>query len=88
MEKISSPLNVEVWERVPVGHPDEELVVYLLSRIREGFWVGFNYLKEMCMSAEENLPSAGEHGEIVTEYLREEQVVLLGLLESVIGLHI
>ena len=43
LQKISTSLQVEEWERELAGHPDEELVGYVLSGIREGFRVGFDY---------------------------------------------
>ena len=61
LQKISTSLRVEEWERELVGHPDEELVGYVLSGIREGFRVGFDYSKHTCVSARANLLSAGEN---------------------------
>ena len=92
LQKISTSLRVEEWERELVGHPDEELVGYVLSGIREGFRVGFDYSKHTCVSARANLLSAGENKQVVDDYLREEctrgRVVRMDALESVEGLHI
>ena len=33
---ISTPLKAEEWENALVGHPDEDLVAYILPQ--EGFW--------------------------------------------------
>ena len=72
LQKISTPSKAKEWERALVGHPDEELVAYVLSGIQEGFRVGFDYSKWKCISAKANLPSAMENKEVVTAYLKEE----------------
>ena len=51
LQTISTPLKVEEWERALVGHPDEDLVGYVLSGIRGGFRVGFDYSKYTCVGA-------------------------------------
>ena len=92
LQKVSTSLKVEEWGSELVGHPDEELVGYVLSGIREGFRVGFDYSKHTCVSARANLLSAGENKQVVDDYLREEctqgRVVHMGARESVDGLHI
>ena len=55
-----------------MGHPDQDLVAYILSGIQVGFRVGFDYAKQRCISARVNLPSAADNQEVVTAYLKEE----------------
>lgn len=92
LQTISTPLKVEEWERALVGHPDEDLVGYFLSGIRDGFRVGFDYSKYSCVSARANLRSAGENRQVVEDYLREEcaqgRVIPMGSPEAVEGLHL
>ena len=92
LQKVSTSLKVEEWGSELVDHSDEELVGYVLSGIREGFRVGFDYSKHTCVSARANLLSAGENKQVVDDYLREEctqgRVVHMGVRESEDGLHI
>ena len=75
-----------------MGHPDEDLVAYIVSGIQTGFRVGFDYAKQRCISARANLPSAAENQEVVTAYLKEEcaqgRVIRMGPAETVVGLQI
>ena len=63
-----------------VGHPDEELVGYVLSGIREGFRVGFDYSKHTCVSARANLLSAGENKQVVDGSSDREMATYRGLV--------
>ena len=65
LRTISTPLKVEEWERALVGHPDKDLVGYVLSEIRDGLRVGFDDSKYTCVSARANLRSAGENRQVV-----------------------
>ena len=64
---------------------------YVLSGIRDGFWVGFDYSKYTCVSATANLRSAGENRQVVEDYLKEEcaqgRIIRMGMPEAVEGLH-
>ena len=71
-----TPLKVEQWQLLLQNHPNQALVQYILSGIREGFRVGFNYGKVVYKPAKGNLLSAAMNTEVVTAYLQEE--VLLG----------
>ncbi|KAL5477312.1 hypothetical protein EMCRGX_G024096 [Ephydatia muelleri] len=92
LQNISTPLKAEEWEKALVGHPDEDLVAYIVSGIQTGFRVGFDYAKQRCISARANLPSAAENQEVVTAYLKEEcaqgRVIRMGPAETVVGLQI
>ena len=64
---------------------------YVLSGIRDGFRVGFDYSKYTCVSAKANLRSAGENRQVVEDYLKEEcaqgRIIRMGMPEAVEGLH-
>ena len=53
-------------------HPNQALVQYILSGIRGGFRIGFNYGKAACKPARCNLLSAETNPEVVAAYLQEE----------------
>ena len=90
-QTIFTPLKVKEWERNLVGHPDEDLVGYVLSGIRDGFRVGFDYSKYTCVSARANLHSAGENRQVVEAYLIKERaqgrMIRMGMPEAVEGFH-
>ena len=71
-----TPLKVGQWQLLLQNDPNQALVQYILSGIREGFRVGFNYGKAVCKPAKGNLLSVGMNPDVVTAYLQQE--VLLG----------
>ena len=68
---VHTPLKVEAWTSRLRGHPDQRFAAYLLQGITEGFRIGFRPGSPL-VSAERNMPSAGEHAHVVSDYLREE----------------
>ena len=40
---ITTPLNLETWSQALTHHPDPTFVQYILSGIRDGFRIGFDY---------------------------------------------
>ena len=69
---ITSPLQSQVWQILLQDHPDRLLVDYVLSGIREGFHIGFNYPSSFCHTAQCNMFSSREHPAIVSQYLASE----------------
>eukprot|EP00731_Ephydatia_muelleri_P033273 Em0027g21a len=68
---ITTPLRWEGWEHALRLHPDRQFVHYIVSGLREGFRVGFNYSR-LCSGRVANMPSAREHPQVVREYLATE----------------
>ena len=54
------------------GPWNKALVQYILSGIKEGFGIGFDYGKASCKSAKSTLLSAETNPDVVTAYLQEE----------------
>ena len=72
LQKVTIPLKYEEWQRMLQSHWDQALVQYILSGIREGFRIGFDYGKVSCKPAKCNLLSAEMNPDVVTAYLQEE----------------
>ena len=54
----NTPLLVPAWSRLLHGHPDRELVYFILRGVREGFRIGFSSPLRRLRSARRNIPSA------------------------------
>ena len=73
MNGIDTPLNWREWDRCLQSHPDQRFQQYLVEGIRDGFRVGFDYRHARALrSSRNNLPSVGEHPQVVNEYLAKE----------------
>ena len=68
---ITTPLRWEGWEHALRLHPDRQFVHYIVSGLREGFRVGFNYSRS-CSGRVANMPSAREHPQVVRENIATE----------------
>eukprot|EP00731_Ephydatia_muelleri_P013916 Em0007g1226a len=68
---INTPLRWQVWERINRSHPDEQFAEYVVSSLRDGFWIGFSYPRP-CRSSIDNMHSAREHAQVVRDYLSNE----------------
>ena len=66
LQKMTTSLKYE--ER----HPNQALVQYVLSGIREGFRIGLDYRKASCKSAKCNMLSAETNPEVITAYLQRK----------------
>ena len=64
-----SPLQ---WEVCLAPHSDEQFIEYIVSGIRDGFRIGFEYSWYKCRMVKENMHSALEHADMVREYLAKE----------------
>ena len=67
-----SPLIWQDWEKHLVSHPNRSLAKYVVQGIRQGFRIGFNYLKHKTKRSSSNMYSADEHQWVVQEYLLKE----------------
>ena len=74
LQKVTTPLKCEEWQQMLQSHPNQALVKYVLSGIRERLRIGFDYWKASCKSrsAKCNMLSAETNPEVVTAYLEEE----------------
>ena len=68
---INTPLRWQVWERILRSHPDEQFAEYVVSGLRDGFWISFSYPRP-CRSSIDNMHSAREHAQVVRDYLSNE----------------
>ena len=53
-------------------HPDRRYASYVTAGLREGFRIGFSYKKSKVKKASQNMQSAYEHPEVVSDYLQKE----------------
>ena len=72
LKGLSSPLDWEVWQDCLAAHPDRRYVDYVISGLREGFRIGFNYRTNQCKRSGDNMRSAKQHPEVVGDYIRKE----------------
>ena len=74
------------------NHPNQALVQYVVSGIRKGFRIGFDYWKASCKSPKCNMLSAETNPEVVTAYLQEEVALgrVLGSMQigSILGIQV
>ncbi len=71
MREVRTPLRWEEWDNSLEHHPDQRFRKYIVDDIRFGFRVGLDY----CIGTGKllnNMVSAGEHPEVVREYLAVE----------------
>ena len=69
---VITPLRWRQWAQALAQHPDRQFVSYVVEGIRSGFRVGSNYAQVQYSPAKRNMPSAEEHANIVTDYLKAE----------------
>ena len=76
---IVTPLGWVEWDEALNHHPDQQFRAYVVSGLRQGFRVGFDYAHSGCQRASSNMHSAREHAQVIREYLAvecsEERVV-------------
>ena len=65
-----NPINVENLRHELYFHPDQTLLVYLISGLSNGFHLGFNPLAVSLKSASQNMPSASLQPSVIDQYLR------------------
>ena len=74
LEPVCSPLrgHIRAWRAGLATHPDTRFVEYVVSGIRDGFRVGFDYASPL-RSAHQNMLSAVNHPTVVTDYVEGER---------------
>ena len=70
VDSINIPLHLEVWRVELKDHPDEVYVRYILSGIKDGFRIGYDYAAHTCASSSKNMQSAAAHPEPIDKYYR------------------
>ena len=71
LSEIATPLNPAAWEMALQAHPDRAYARYLVTGIRQGFRIGFDWQTKL-QSATRNMQSAVEHPDIIRAYLQKE----------------
>ena len=66
------PLEWAKWCYALHDHPDREFVTYIVSGIRAGFRIGFQYKSVECKAATRNMPSASLCEGKIDEFLATE----------------
>ena len=69
---VAKPLRWEIWQEALIAHPDREMVDYIVTGLREGFRIGYNYQAHKCKRSEDNMRSAKDHPQVVDSYIRKE----------------
>ena len=90
--EVTTPLCIQAWERELAHHPDQQLVAYILSGIKNGFRVGFNHGALALRIKGGNMLSTRQAPNVVENYLKEElelgRVVKLSSSEALkLGVH-
>lgn len=67
-----TPLRWREWDEGLREHPDNNFASYVVSGIREGFRIGFDYQSYRYKSAKRNMISATDHANVVRDYLAKE----------------
>ena len=72
--RIATPLKADRWEEALRSHPDRLFVKYILTGIREGFRIGFDYnsFANKLRPNSKNMRSAYENASVVNRYITEE----------------
>jgi len=70
--EITSPLNWEAWQECLTAHTDRSYVEYLLSGLREGFHIDFDYRTHGCRRSGDNMRSARQNPQVVRDYISKE----------------
>ena len=74
LREIITPLHWPAWEVALRGHPDREFAGLIVSGIRQGFRVGFDYHRfDQLRPNRRNLGAAYDHPEVVSDYLEDER---------------
>ena len=67
------PLDLSQWESCLAGHPDHAYRDYLVSGIRDGFRIGYDYSRVSTIrSSWRNILSVREKADVVHDYLEHE----------------
>ncbi|KAL5493834.1 hypothetical protein EMCRGX_G015066 [Ephydatia muelleri] len=69
---IVTPLGWVEWDEVLNHQPDQQFIANIVSGLRQGFRVGFDYAHSGCQRASSNMHSARKHAQVIREYLAVE----------------
>ena len=70
---ITTLLRWREWEEAMAGHPDRRFREYIALGIHQGFRIGFDRRSGVApRSCRQNIHSAYEHPEVVSDYLARE----------------
>ena len=83
IKSIVTPLDWEVWDAKLAKHPDQQFRQYIVSGIRNGFRIGFDYQRPL-KSSRRNMPSVASQPQAIREYLAVECAAgrILGPLQA------
>ena len=70
--RIFTPLKLPSWAEVLRSYPNEEVALFMLRGIAQGFRIGFIPSSTSLRSAARNLEGALTHPQVVEVYLKEE----------------
>ena len=70
---VKSPLRASEWEEVLGNHPDREFARYIVTGIREGFRIGYDYGQQLGRKRAKNMRLASEHPEPIDNYVQTER---------------
>ena len=71
LKQITTPLDSALWEEALSSHPDKQFAEYVVSGIKEGFRIGFNYGCKV-VSSKNDMLSALENPQVIEDYLQNE----------------
>ena len=69
---ITTPLIAATWEEALRQHPAKQFRDYVVSGIKSGFRVSFDYTNHKLVSSKSNMLSASSNPQIIEEYLQHE----------------
>lgn len=93
LQRISTPLHYDVWQRHLANHYDQCFAQFILRGIKRGFRIGFNIKSTKLKTSQSNLISATNHPQVVTSYIQEElqanRLLLVGSVTTAqkLGIH-
>ena len=83
---IVTPIQLEFWQMELRHHPDQRFATFILKGLQNGFRIGFNNRTVRLKASKQNLLSAVEHPEVVTNYIKKEadegRIALVGSTTS------
>lgn len=68
LSDIVTPLKLENWAIELSTYPDEQFRHYILSGIKHGFRIGYDYANHKLVTRGRNMSSALEHAEVVDDW--------------------
>ena len=72
LREIITPLKFSAWEQKLKNHQDDQFAQYVLSGIKDGFRIGFDYRSNVLSNCKGNMASALGHPEVIDSYLQME----------------